>query len=266
MQASTANSQHDRGSPVPAIPPELLETVARALVAALVPPPRQPEPPGTDARGLPDRSAARGAAGSLPGDGAPAGHRRHAAAHRGVPGRPEDHPPVPEAVRRRLRGQRPGCGRPGRLRCRLAGAGHRVHPVTGRQPRHRTPAPPAWSLAAWRDEAACCGAELEVLFPGRGESAEPARQICARCPVRQPCLDYAISHGITHGIWGGLADRERRALRTRHMSAVRRERDAAIAAASAAGNTTTAIGRAFGLAATSVSRVLSRDADRQGRS
>jgi hypothetical protein len=45
MQASTANSQHDRGSPVPAqVPPELLETVARALAAALVPPPRQPEP------------------------------------------------------------------------------------------------------------------------------------------------------------------------------------------------------------------------------
>jgi len=44
MQASTANTQHDRGSPLPAqVPPELLETVARALAAALVPPPRQPE-------------------------------------------------------------------------------------------------------------------------------------------------------------------------------------------------------------------------------
>ena len=48
MQPSTANTQHDRGSPVPAqVTPELLETVARALVAALVPPPRQPEPPST---------------------------------------------------------------------------------------------------------------------------------------------------------------------------------------------------------------------------
>jgi excisionase family DNA binding protein len=47
MQASTANTQHDRGSPVPDIPPELLETVARALAAAFVPPPRQPAPPGT---------------------------------------------------------------------------------------------------------------------------------------------------------------------------------------------------------------------------
>ena len=61
-----------------------------------------------------------------------------------------------------------------------------------------------------------------------------------------------------HGIWGGLADRDRRALRTRHAGAARRERDAAIAAAAAAGSTTAAIGRAFGLARTSVSRVLSR--------
>ena len=45
MQASTANTRHGRGAPVPAqVPPELLETVARALAAALVPPPRPPEP------------------------------------------------------------------------------------------------------------------------------------------------------------------------------------------------------------------------------
>jgi excisionase family DNA binding protein len=49
MQTSTANIQHDRGSPDPPIPPELLETVARALTAALIPPPRGPEPPDINA-------------------------------------------------------------------------------------------------------------------------------------------------------------------------------------------------------------------------
>jgi hypothetical protein len=137
--------------------------------------------------------------------------------------------------------------------------------VTAAEPRHRTPAPsvPAWT--GWRYQAACRGADLEVFFPGRGESAEPARRVCAGCPVRQPCLDYAISHGITHGIWGGLAERDRRPLRVRRTAAARRERDEAIAAAAAAGNSMAAIGRAFGLAATSVSRVLFHDADR-GRS
>jgi WhiB family transcriptional regulator, redox-sensing transcriptional regulator len=136
--------------------------------------------------------------------------------------------------------------------------------VTARQPRHRTPAPPAGQLrAGWRYRAACRGADLNLFFPGRGESAEPARQICAGCPVWQPCLNYALSRGIVHGIWGGLTERDRRALRSRHAGAARRERDEAIVAASAAGHSKAAIGRAFGLAATSVTRVLSRDPDRQ---
>ncbi len=48
MQPSTANAQHDRGSPASAVPPDLLETVARALAAALIPSPRQPAAPGTN--------------------------------------------------------------------------------------------------------------------------------------------------------------------------------------------------------------------------
>ncbi len=130
--------------------------------------------------------------------------------------------------------------------------------MTGRQPRHTGLAAPARFAARWRELAACRGAGLEVFFPGRGEPAEPARRICARCPVREPCLDYAVSNRIVHGIWGGLAERDRRALRTRYLGAARRERDEAIAAASAAGYTTAAIGRAFGLARTSVSRVLAQ--------
>ena len=138
--------------------------------------------------------------------------------------------------------------------------------MTAGQPQHRASAAPATSAARWRERAACRGADLGLFFPGRGESAEPARRICARCPVREPCLDYALRHGITHGIWGGLAERDRRALRTRHVGAARRDRDKAIAAAAAAGSTTAAIGRAFGLARTSVNRVLSRGADGRGRS
>ena len=135
--------------------------------------------------------------------------------------------------------------------------------MTARQPLHRTPAAPTPAQVGWRDRAACRGADLSVFFPGRGQSAGAARRICAGCPVRQPCLEFALSHGIVHGIWGGLAERDRRALRTRHVSTVRRERDEAIAAAAAAGYSRAAIGRAFGLAAASVSRVLSRDTDRR---
>jgi hypothetical protein len=102
-----------------------------------------------------------------------------------------------------------------------------------------------------------------VFFPGRGEPAGTARQICASCPVRQECLDYALSYGITYGIWGGLTERDRRPLRVHRTAAARRERNRAIAEAAAAGSTMAAIGRTLGLTATSVSRVLARDADRR---
>jgi WhiB family redox-sensing transcriptional regulator len=137
--------------------------------------------------------------------------------------------------------------------------------VTAAPPRHRSPAALAPSPRGWRYRAACRGADLGMFFPGRGESAEPARRVCAGCPVRELCLDYALGKGITHGIWGGLAERDRRALRSRRTGAARRERDGGIAAAAADGYSQAVIGRAFGLTRTSVSRVLSR-ADERGRS
>ena len=46
MQPNTANPHHQTDPPPrPMVPAELLETVARALVTALIPAPRQPEPP-----------------------------------------------------------------------------------------------------------------------------------------------------------------------------------------------------------------------------
>ena len=136
--------------------------------------------------------------------------------------------------------------------------------MTGRLPRHRSLAAPARFAARWRELAACRGTDLGVFFPDRGESAEAARQVCAACPVRQPCLDYAITNRITHGIWGGLTERERRALRSGWVRASRQERDQAVLAADAAGYAAAAIGRSFGLSRTSVTRIV-RTGDDAGR-
>jgi WhiB family redox-sensing transcriptional regulator len=133
--------------------------------------------------------------------------------------------------------------------------------VTARLPRRRSLTAPARFAARWRELAACRGADLNLFFPERGESAGPARRVCAACPVRQPCLDYAITNRITHGIWGGLTERERRALRSGWVRASRRERDRAILAAEAAGYTAAAIGRSFGLARTSVTRIVRTEND-----
>ena len=128
--------------------------------------------------------------------------------------------------------------------------------MTARLPRHRSLAAPARFAARWRELAACRGSDLEVFFPGRGESAGPARRVCAACPVRQPCLDYAITNRIVYGVWGGLTERERRALQSRWVRASRRNRDGAISAAVAAGYTVEAVGRSFGLSRTSVARIV----------
>jgi WhiB family redox-sensing transcriptional regulator len=44
------------------------------------------------------------------------------------------------------------------------------------------------------------------------EASAAAKAICAVCPVREPCLDHAITAREKQGVWGGLNERERRRL------------------------------------------------------
>ncbi len=64
----------------------------------------------------------------------------------------------------------------------------------------------------WMAEAACRGVATSVFFPERGESPERARELCERCPVRGPCLDYAVSEDV-EGWWAATSARHRAALR-----------------------------------------------------
>lgn len=48
-----------------------------------------------------------------------------------------------------------------------------------------------------------------------GESGRAAKTICAACPVRPQCLQYALDHDERYGIWGGMSERERHKLKTR---------------------------------------------------
>lgn len=72
----------------------------------------------------------------------------------------------------------------------------------------------------WRERAACRDEDPELFFPlsehgpGARQTAE-AKAVCARCPVRERCLEYALADGLDHGIFGGLTETERRALRRR---------------------------------------------------
>lgn len=64
----------------------------------------------------------------------------------------------------------------------------------------------------WMVDAACRDADTNLFFVDRGASITAARQLCADCPVRDTCLDYAIADNLPFGIYGGLTPKERRAL------------------------------------------------------
>jgi WhiB family redox-sensing transcriptional regulator len=83
-------------------------------------------------------------------------------------------------------------------------------------------------IESWREQAACRGLDTSIFFPPSDLEAGAAKAICAQCPVREQCLEWAIASRQEEGIWGGMTDGERRRLRRRRRDAARR------AAASAA--------------------------------
>jgi WhiB family redox-sensing transcriptional regulator len=72
----------------------------------------------------------------------------------------------------------------------------------------------------WEGRAACRGRDPVLFFgPNRFEPKrerlareEAARAVCRSCPVMVPCREYAVSSGEAFGVWGGLAETDRREL------------------------------------------------------
>ncbi len=63
---------------------------------------------------------------------------------------------------------------------------------------------------SWMARGSCAQAKPSVFFPSDGVGVDVARKICAACPVKEPCLEYALEQRIDHGVWGGCSERERR--------------------------------------------------------
>ncbi|QFG25098.1 WhiB family transcriptional regulator [Actinomadura sp. WMMB 499] len=72
----------------------------------------------------------------------------------------------------------------------------------------------------WRHRAACRDVDPELFFPiGNTGPAilqiEEAKQVCRRCDVTDACLRWALESGQDSGVWGGMGEDERRALKRR---------------------------------------------------
>ena len=72
----------------------------------------------------------------------------------------------------------------------------------------------------WMARGRCRELPPDTFFPSDGLGVEVARRICESCPVKAPCLEYALAARIDHGVWGGASERERRRiLRQRRIAA-----------------------------------------------
>lgn len=60
----------------------------------------------------------------------------------------------------------------------------------------------------WHADAACRYADGVTFFPERGESLEPAKAVCAGCPVDLQCELYALELDAEHGVWAGQSARK----------------------------------------------------------
>lgn len=70
----------------------------------------------------------------------------------------------------------------------------------------------------WIQRARCRDEDPELFFPigTTGPALSQlarAKAICLACPVRMECLEWALETGQEAGVWGGLSEDERRALR-----------------------------------------------------
>jgi WhiB family redox-sensing transcriptional regulator len=81
----------------------------------------------------------------------------------------------------------------------------------------------------WRADAACRAQSAVHFFapahverkPEKDAREGAARALCRRCPVREPCLEFALLVQEPHGIWGGLNELERGRLSRKRAAAAR---------------------------------------------
>ena len=65
--------------------------------------------------------------------------------------------------------------------------------------------------ASWLDKgrALCSEVDPELFFPEQGDwvSVQRAKELCAACPLLEPCRENGWNE---FGTWGGMSERERR--------------------------------------------------------
>ncbi len=84
------------------------------------------------------------------------------------------------------------------------------------QPLAQVPLDSRWH---WQEKGLCRSADPMLFFHPQNERGssrarrdQSAKRVCASCPVRLECADYAIRAREPYGVWGGLSEDEREAI------------------------------------------------------
>jgi WhiB family redox-sensing transcriptional regulator len=97
--------------------------------------------------------------------------------------------------------------RPGARRTNLVATNTTLHSVD------------AEDRLAWVSKALCRATDPDELFV-RGAAQRKAAVICRHCPVMQECGADALDNKVEFGVWGGMTERQRRALLKQHPDVV----------------------------------------------
>lgn len=73
------------------------------------------------------------------------------------------------------------------------------------------------SAYTWDEHALCRDADPDIFFGPKSDptTTKKAIAVCNRCPVREPCLEFALKNSIQYGVWGGTSERHRRKLKSK---------------------------------------------------
>lgn len=121
----------------------------------------------------------------------------------------------------------------------------------------------------WMREGACRGDSQPDRFFPEGHAKAPveaAKAVCQRCSVSVQCLEYALTHEEVYGVWGGMSERERRALKApRPVVKQPSPHAASIRRLAGRGWTDPEIARHIGLRAETVQRIRARESIPAGK-
>nr|WP_231639348.1 WhiB family transcriptional regulator [Mycobacterium sp. Marseille-P9652] len=78
-------------------------------------------------------------------------------------------------------------------------------------PANSTARPLTAEQRAWTSEALCRRTDPDEMFV-RGPKQREAAVLCRQCPVIRECLADALDSKVEFGVWGGMTERQRRAL------------------------------------------------------